>query len=149
MAPQERVVRRARAEDGTQVWPLVGDFAVSCEPEEEVFQRSFTELLARPGTLVLVAEEGMSVVGYLLASCHGTLFADGPVAWVEEQMVTRDTRGSGVGRALMAAAEHWARSVPCAYTALASRRAGAFYDAVGYDSSATYFPKTFSSPKAR
>ena len=117
------------AEDGAQVWPLVGDFAASYEPEEEVFHPSFTEPLARPDTLVLVAEEGVSVVGYLLASCHGTLFANGPVAWVEELMVTRDTRESGVGRALMAAAEQWARSVPCAHLALASRRAGPFYQA--------------------
>jgi len=147
MAAEERVVRRARTEDGAQVWPLVRDLAVSYGPEEEVFRRSFTDPLARPDALVLLAEKGGSITGYLLASFHGTLFANGPVAWVEELVVTPDARGSGIGRVLMAAAEHWARSVPCAYLALASRRAGPFYEALGYDVSATYFRKAFVAPR--
>ena len=92
-------MRRARAGDGAQVWPLVRDFAVSYVPTEQIFERSFADLLARPDTLVLVAEEGGSILGYLLASWHGTLFADGPVAWVEELMVAPSVRRSGVGRA--------------------------------------------------
>jgi GNAT superfamily N-acetyltransferase len=140
----EPTVRRARPGDGPQVWPLVSDFAVSYVPEEEIFQRSFAELLARPDTLVLVAEEGAAMLGYLLAAWHGTLFANGPVAWVEELMVAPPARGSGVGRSLMAAAEHWAHSVPCAHLALASRRAGPFYAALGYHPSATYYRKAFS-----
>ena len=125
------------------------DFAVSYEPEAGVFGRSFTALLARPDTLVAIAEEGRSVVGYLLASHHGTFFANGPVAWVEELMVAQPARGSGVGRALVGAAEDWARAVPCAYVALASRRSGAFYEALGYDASATFLRKTFTRPTAR
>jgi len=144
----ERTVRRARPGDGPQVWPLVSDFSVSYVPEEQIFERSFADLLARPDTLVLVAEEGAAILGYLLAGRHGTLFANGPVAWVEELMVAQPVRGSGVGRSLMAAAEHWAHSVPCAYLALASRRAGPFYEALGYDPSATYYRKPFSPPTA-
>jgi GNAT superfamily N-acetyltransferase len=149
MVPEQRAVRRARAEDGPEVWPLVKDFAVSYEPEKRVFERSFTNLLSRPDTLVAVADEGGSIIGYLLASWHGTFFANGPVAWVEELMVAQPARGSGVGRALVAEAERWARSVPCAYLALASRRAGAFYEALTYEPSATYFRKTLAPPKAR
>jgi len=122
------------------------DFAVSYVPEEEIFRRSFADLLARADSLVLVAEEGAVVLGYLLAAWHGTLFANGPVAWVEELMVARPVRGSGVGRSLMAAAEHWARTVPCASLALASRRAGPFYEALGYEPSATYYRKPFWPP---
>jgi GNAT superfamily N-acetyltransferase len=149
MVSEQRAIRPARAEDGAEVWPLVKDFAVSYEPEKRVFERSFTDLLSRPDTLVAVAEEGGSIIGYLLASWHGTFFADGPVAWVEELMVAQPARGSGVGRALVAEAERWARSVPCAYLALASRRAGAFYEALTYEPSATYFRKTFAPPTAR
>jgi GNAT superfamily N-acetyltransferase len=123
----------------------VRDFAVSYLPKEEIFQRSFADLLGRPDTLVLVAEGGGSILGYLLAGLHGTLFADGPMAWVEELMVAEPARGSGVGRSLMTAAEQWAHSVPCAYLALASRRAGRFYEALGYEPSATYYRKAFSS----
>ncbi len=59
-------------------------------------------------------------------------------------MVASSVRGSGVGRALMASAEHWAHSVRCSYLALASRRAGPFYEAPGYDAGATWYRKTFS-----
>jgi hypothetical protein len=38
-------------------------------------------------------------------------------------------------------AEDLARASGAAYVALATRRAGAFYDAVGYQESATYFKK--------
>ena len=148
MSEPERTVRRARPGDAPQVWPLVRDFAVSYAPERRIFERSFADLLARADTLVLVTEEDSAILGYLLAAWHGTLFANGPVAWVEELMVAPRERGRGVGRALLTAAERWAHAVPCAYLALASRRAGPFYEALRYDPSATYYRKTFSPPLA-
>ena len=72
MVSERRVVRRARAEDGAEVWPLVRDFALSYEPQKRVFERSFTDLLSRPDTLVAVADEDGSIIGYLLASWHVT-----------------------------------------------------------------------------
>jgi GNAT superfamily N-acetyltransferase len=83
-----------------------------------------------------------SIVGYLLASSHLTFLANGPVVWVEEVMVDWPARGSGVGRQLMDAAETWARDQGAAYVSLASRRAGEFYLALGYEESATFFKKT-------
>ena len=80
-------------------------------------------------------------MGYLLAACHLTFLADGPVAWVEEVMVQEGHRRSGAGRALMVHAEDWAARSGAAYVALASRRAGPFYRALGYEDSAVYFRK--------
>ncbi len=65
MNSEERAVRRTRAEDAAAVWPLVRDFAVSYEPEARIFEHSFTDLLSRPDTLVGLADEGSSVIGYL------------------------------------------------------------------------------------
>ena len=143
-------IRRASSEDVDQIWPLVREFAVSYRPNRSVFDRSFLELLGRSDTLVLVAEAPPSaIVGYLLASHHGTLFANGPVAWVEELMVSESVRHQGVAARLMDFAETWARNVPTAYVALASRRAASdFYLDVGYEESATYFRKTFVAPEA-
>ena len=56
-------------------------------------------------------------------------------------MVRADHRGAGVGRALMAAAEDWARERGAAYVALATRRAADFYPALDFEESATYFKK--------
>ena len=82
-----------------------------------------------------------AVAGYLLASTHLTFLANGSVCWVEEVMVAPPLRRSGVGAALMAYAERWAHARGAAYVSLASRRAGAFYAALGYDDSATFFRK--------
>ena len=140
-------IRQAESKDSDQIWPLVQGFAFSYEPELGPFQRSLTELLERPDTLLLVAERGRTtIVGYLLASHHGTLLANGPVAWIEEVMVSESTRRQGVGGKLISAAEEWAKAVPTAYVALASRRARDFYVKTGYDDSATFFRKTFVPP---
>ena len=40
-------------------------------------------------------------------------------------------------------AEDWAQSIGAAYLTLASRRAGIFYQALGYEDSATFYKKTF------
>lgn len=84
------------------------------------------------------------VAGYLLAHTHTTFLANGPVAWIEEVMVDQRIRRRGVGRALISAAESWACATGAKYVALASRRAGPFYLALGYEDSATFFKKTFA-----
>jgi len=121
----------------------VQQFATSFEPECAVFDASFDALIARGDTLLAVAEQSTGViVGYALTAGHLALFANGPVAWVEELMVEPDHRRRGVGAALMQAAEEWARGQGAAYVSLATRRAADFYRALGYSESATYFRKT-------
>jgi GNAT superfamily N-acetyltransferase len=61
-------------------------------------------------------------------------------------MVSESVRRLGVASKLMSSAEEWARSLPTAYVALASRRAGDFYLKIGYEESATHFRKTFVPP---
>jgi GNAT superfamily N-acetyltransferase len=72
---------------------------------------------------------------------HLTLFANGRVAWVEELMVDESLRRQGLGRQLMDAFTEWVRSRHCRLVALATRRAAPFYQALGYEESATYFRK--------
>lgn len=74
--------------------------------------------------LVLTAEIDHQVVGYLLAHCHHTLFANGRLGWVEELMVSPEARRAGVGTTLMGAADSWAGNLGADYLALATRRAG-------------------------
>lgn len=144
MADHQVVVRVAVPDDRDDVWPLARDFATSFKPQRAAFDDSFTKLLGATDTLLLVAElPGQGVAGYLLANSHTTFLANGPVAWVEEVMVAEHARRTGVGRRLMDRAEDWAQSIGAAYLALASRRAGTFYQALGYEDSATFYKKTF------
>lgn len=56
-------------------------------------------------------------------------------------MVDAERRRKGVGALLMTEFERWARARGSRLVALATRRAAAFYAALGYEESATYFRK--------
>ena len=132
-------IRQATPSDADSLFPLVRAFATSFEPEQRAFRGSLKHILEDDHALLLVAEEHGGLVGYLLGFDHDTLFANGKVAWVEELMVVEEHRREGVGGALMQAVEDWASSRGCRLLALATRRASAFYLALGYEESATYF----------
>lgn len=140
--PAPIVVRDAVALDGDSVWPLTRTFATSFATSRAAFDHAFDTLRADTNSLVLVAETpAAGTVGYLVGSSHMTLFANGPVAWVEELMVAEAVRGRGIGRQLMAQAEAWASARGAGYLALATRRAGQFYEALDYENSAVFFRK--------
>jgi GNAT superfamily N-acetyltransferase len=136
------VVREASVVDRDAIWPLTRDFATSFTPTRSAFNDSFELVLADTHMLLLVADAPrVGPVGYLLANRHATLFANGPVAWVEEVMVDPSVRGGGLGRRLVCRAEVWARAGGARYLALATRRAEGFYQALGYEGSAVFFRK--------
>ncbi len=139
-------IRTAVAEDHTQLLPLARALATSYEVEAIAFTRALKAQLAAPTSLVLVAEELPDIVGYALAQLHHTFHANGPVVWVEEIMVEAPHRGAGVGRALMNQIQDWGESRGAAYVALATRRAASFYEALGYEPSATYFKRALAAP---
>ena len=134
-------IRPAVAADVGAVLSLARLLATTFPLDEEAFHRSYSALLATAGARLLVAESGTSIVGYLLGFDHDTFFANGRVAWVEEVMVEASSRRQGIGESLMREFEAWARSRECRLVALATRRAAAFYDAIGYEESAAYFRK--------
>lgn len=134
-------IRPATSDDSEGVFELARDFATSFRPEKESFHRSFEYLVRQEDALLLVAEEAAGISGYLLAFDHYALFANGRIAWVEEVMVREDARRAGLGRALMERFEQWALSRGSKLAALATRRADAFYLALGYEESASYFRK--------
>jgi GNAT superfamily N-acetyltransferase len=135
------VVRAAGAADAWSVAELAEQFATSFPFSPAAFQASFAQLVHTPHACLLVADSHGRAGGYLLGFAHPTFFANGPVAWLEEVMVTPRQRRSGLGRALVTQFERWATNRGCRLVALATRRAEPFYRALGYAPSATYLRK--------
>ena len=136
-----RLIRSAISTDADPVFDLAKDFATSFRPEFGAFETAFARLIVQDDALLLVAEESGQLSGYLLGFDHYALFANGRVSWVEEIMVREDRRRKGVGEGLMNQFEQWAKTRGSKLVALATRRAAAFYLALGYEESASYFRK--------
>lgn len=133
-------IREAHSADAEAVFALAKPFATSFVVEEQAFHRTFAALCASPQAYLAVAA-APHLVGYVLGFDHDTFFANGRVAWVEEIMVDEAFRRQNIGQLLMQAFEEWARARGAKLVALATRRAAAFYQAIGYEESATYFRK--------
>lgn len=142
-------VRHASTGDADAVAGLAGQLAMSFEFSREQFDVSYPVLLDAEGACLLLAVSGDDHLGYLLGFRHITFYANGPVAWVEEILVSRDHRGRGIGRALMTAFERWSAEQECVLVALATRRAMPFYLALGYQQSAAYLRKVLPPEAAR
>lgn len=79
---------------------------------EAGYGRFLVAQLAEPDGLVLVAEDGGRVVGYVYAEVEGTNWMElrGPCGIVHDIVVDAGARGRGAGRALLDAAIAWIRS---------------------------------------
>ena len=136
-----RLIRRAVSGDLEPVFNLGRDFAASFRPELGAFGVAFARLIAQDDATLLVVDESGELLGYLLGFDHYALFANGRVSWAEEIVVREDSRRRRVGEGLMEEFEQWAKSRGSKLVALATRRAAAFYLALGYEESAGYFRK--------
>jgi GNAT superfamily N-acetyltransferase len=146
--PWQGAIRQADFGDADDVARLAAALAMSFEFSAARFRENYPALLAADGACLLLAVSGQESVGYLLGFRHLTFYANGPVGWVEEIVVLDQDRGQGIGRVLMDAFEQWAAAQGCALVALATRRAGPFYRALGYEESATYYRKVLDVASA-
>ena len=69
----------------------------------------------------------------------GTLFANGAVVQVEELFVEEAKRGAGTGQVLVAAVVEWARQRGAVEVTVPTRRAGAYYERLGFERTAEYY----------
>jgi GNAT superfamily N-acetyltransferase len=134
-------IRRAEPGDETVLLSLAQSFATSFTVDPSRFSMQLETILADRASVLLVAETDGGVIGYVAASVHPTLYANGLVGWIEELMVDPSQRRGGIGRLLVSAAEGWIEAQDAAMVALATRRAEDFWLAVGYEESAAYLRK--------
>jgi GNAT superfamily N-acetyltransferase len=132
-------IRRATEADADALFLLVKDFAVTFVPERSAFENSLREILANADVNLSVAVLEGQVVGYCLGFDHYAFYANGRTSFVEEIMVREDLRKHGVGRQLIGCFEQWSVSRGSKLVGLFTRRAAPFYEAIGYESSGTFF----------
>lgn len=135
----QATIRSATSDDLIYIQPLVEEFVSSFPLNRESYASSFARLLANESAHILVAQTGATISGYCLGFVHDAFYANGKVAWLEELMVGPEQRRSGIGEKLVSAFEAWAGAQGAVLSALATRRASEFYNAIGYEESATYF----------
>lgn len=132
-------IRAATAEDIPamvallrQLFAIEDDFAF----DAAVQARGLALVLAMPGAAGFVAERDGKVLGMATAQLLVSTARGGPVATIEDVVVDSSARGGGLGRALLAAAEAWARAQGALRVQLLADRENAealdFYDRIGF-----------------
>jgi N-acetylglutamate synthase-like GNAT family acetyltransferase len=140
-------IRSATASDADALFGLVEQLGHALKPERAAFERTFASYLAGevPHVVLFLAEEGGVVVGYALMSVVPLLSTNGPAAQLQEIVVDRSGRGSHVGTQLVRAVEAECARRGVTQLTVAARRAGGFYDRLGYHENAEYMRRFFTA----
>ena len=86
-----------------------------------------------------MAEDDDGVQGYVYAADAPTLYANGPITEILELYVEESDRRRGIGRRLVESVAASARERGSVEVVVPTRRAGAFYQAVGFELTAELF----------
>lgn len=139
-------VRRALAADADAVFELVRQLGAAFVPVRSAFDESFTAIVSgtNDDVLLLVAENPDGVVqGYALTTIARLLSTNGLSAQLQEIAVDEDARGLDLGTALVHEVEAECIRRGVRQLTVAARRAGGFYDRLGYSQNAEYMRRVF------
>jgi GNAT superfamily N-acetyltransferase len=140
-------VRRAHADDADAVFELVQQLGAAFIPVRSAFDVSFTEAIQADDdadVLLLVAEDDEGAVsGYALMTIARLLSTNGASAQLQEIVVDESARGQNLGTELVHAIERECIRRGVRQITVASRRAGGFYDRLGYSQNAEYMRRVF------
>jgi ribosomal protein S18 acetylase RimI-like enzyme len=113
---------------------------IQVDHPEAGYGRFLVSELSNPNSLVMVADQDGTVVGYVYADVEGTSWMDlrGPCGVVHDVFVDDAARRLGAGRALMRAAIEWIRSKGRSQVVLLTKsgnaHAQALFGALGFRS---------------
>ncbi len=134
------VVRSARTEDAGVIAQLMLQLGYEISASDAGTRLS--RILSKREHQFLIAEAGGAPVGWLHASLSEHIDAETCVL-IEGLVVDRTYRGHGIGKALLARAEEWARANGCLLVRLRSTAARTeahrFYEHLGYVKIKTQF----------
>ena len=138
------VVRFATESDGEAILALVGRLGHAVPVDAHAFAASFPQVLAdHPRSLLHVAEVDGVIAGYSLTTITQLLYTNGPSAQLQEIVVDETLQTRGVGTSLVRAVEKACEDSGVTQLTVASRRAGGFYDRLGYTQQAEYMRRLF------
>jgi ribosomal protein S18 acetylase RimI-like enzyme len=138
-------IRVATADDLAAVLALVPRLAATGSPpgrDAQQIEQSDKDAVRRAvthpasGESLLIAEENESVLGFIHLKTVTDYFSQEQIGHVADVVVAADAEGRGVGKALMSAAEDWARSngygMIQLHVLVGNARARAMYERLGY-----------------
>jgi GNAT superfamily N-acetyltransferase len=140
------LVRRATAADALAMAPLLG--VLGYETPAAALPERLARVEAEGGAAFLATDDAGQILGLTVLARHAALHATGPVAYITALVTAPDARGRGVGRALVDAAEGWARAGGCVRLSVTSAEhradAHAFYPRCGMPCTGRRFSKPLS-----
>jgi ribosomal protein S18 acetylase RimI-like enzyme len=143
------IIRLATAADAAPLATLLEELGFPA-PAEVVITR--LRDLAIRGERVLVAEVEQTVKGFVSVHVTPVLHRPTPVGRLTALVVKASSRGMGIGRALVEAAERDLRGRGCGLIEVTSHRslesAHGFYQRLGYEITSYRFRKKLAAPRA-
>jgi GNAT superfamily N-acetyltransferase len=140
------VIREARPGDEEGLFALVGMLGHAFPPVREAFDVTIASYFAgEQASVVLYVFEGKAgaLQGYALTTIVPLLATNGPSAQLQELVVDPAARGLDIGTQLVRAVEAECERRGVTQLTVASRRAGGFYDRLGFHESAEYMRRFF------
>ena len=137
-------VRRATQADADAIFALVRQLGATFVPVRAAFDASLTTILDDEDALLLVGEaDDGTVQGYALTTITRLLSTNGPSAQLQEIAVDEAARGLALGTMLVHEVESECIARGVRQLTVAARRAGGFYDRLGYSQNAEFMRRVF------
>jgi GNAT superfamily N-acetyltransferase len=139
-------IRPAAEKDGACIAALLGELGYPASAD--AIPSRLVALTAERVSIALVAESEGRAVAVITVHYFASIHDDKPVAWITTLAVSSELRKSGIGKALVKAAENWAHDKGCvriSVTAALHRAvAHAFYERLGYSHSGRRYTKVLA-----
>ncbi|MGB3909471.1 MAG: GNAT family N-acetyltransferase [Pseudolysinimonas sp.] len=147
----EVVIREARPGDEDAIFDLVQMLGHAFTPDRAAYDETIAGYLRgdQPTVLLLVVDDGSPRLGgYALTTIVPLLTTNGPSAQLQEIVVDEAARGRNFGTLLVRAVEAACEQRGVTQLTVASRRAGGFYDRLGFADAAEYMRRFFPADRA-
>lgn len=145
------VIREARPGDEDALFALVQQLGHAFTPDRAAYDATLAGYFAgtQPSVLLLVVDDGSPRLGgYALTTIVPLLATNGPSAQLQEIVVDEEARGRDYGTLLVRAVEAACEERGVTQLTVASRRAGGFYDRLGFTDAAEYMRRFFPADRA-